>query len=478
MSKHHRYFSFLASLAVTLTSYNAYGDNQTADITPIITNGQLPYQVVIEENSFNLPSGVHSYASGIYDGKWLILAGRTNGLHNFNNDNNNFPPAYQNTTVFVIDPAAGTVYTKSLSDASSGLTQEQIDTLSVTSPQSCQDKKTLYITGGYGVDTATGLFSTKPVLTSIDMKGLIHWVVNPSTNETAVQHIKQVTDATFQVTGGFMANSNKDLTLLIYGQNFQGFYLDSSNGDYTRQVRRFTLSNSNKKLSYSLKDPIPEEPNPVLRRRDLNVVPIMHARYGTPLPAYVAFSGVFTLTEGAWTVPVQIDYWGNSTMDDPNDPATFKQGMNNYTCPFASLYSDNTKSSYVTLFGGISYGYFDNGVFTTDDELPFINQVTTITYDSNGTYAQYLMDNEYPVIPSTGSNPGNPLLFGAGATFFPAEGVPMYRNGVIKLDKLGDEPIVIGYIVGGIMSTLPNTVTGSDSASSPYIFKVTLQPTP
>jgi len=53
--------------------------------------------------------------------------------------------------------------------------------------------------------------------------------------------------------------------------------------------------------------------------------------------------------------------------------------------------------------GGISFGYFDNGVFQTDGELPFINQVTTIRIDPQGRFTQYLMDAEYPVILSTGA---------------------------------------------------------------------------
>jgi hypothetical protein len=37
---------------------------------------------------------------------------------------------------------------------------------------------------------------------------------------------------------------------------------------------------------------------------------------------------------------------------------------------------------------------------------------------------------------------------------------------------------VVGFIVGGIQSTLPNTTAESDSAASPYIFTVTLVPAP
>jgi hypothetical protein len=56
--------------------------------------------------------------------------------------------------------------------------------------------------------------------------------------------------------------------------------------------------------------------------------------------------------------------------------------------------------------------------------------------------------------------------------------LPAYKNGVLKFDKLGTNSLVVGYIVGGIQSTLPDTNQESDSAASPYIFKVTLVPTP
>ena len=101
-------------------------------------------------------------------------------------------------------------------------------------------------------------------------------------------------------------------------------------------------------------------------------------------------------------------------------------------------------------------------------------------------YSQCLMNGGYPVILSTASNPGNPLLFGAGATFIPAAGLPAYTNGVLKLDALQPaatasghhltKSVLVGYIVGGIQSTLPNTNQESDSAASPYIFSVTLTP--
>ena len=189
----------------------------------------------------------------------------------------------------------------------------------------------------------------------------------------------------------------------------------------------------------------------------------------------MAYAGVFTLSTGVWTVPVVIDDTGMPTMADPNLPTTFKQGMNHYICATASLYSKKYTNMYHLFFGGISYGFYSNGVFETDSEIPFINQVTTIQMDKNGKFSQYLMNGQYPVIKSTRTNPGNTLLFGAGAYFIP-NNILKYANGVISLDNIR-QPTVIGYIVGGIQSTLPNTNVMADSAASPYVFKVTLVPT-
>ncbi len=465
----------LSALLCPLAEAAAQSMNQTETISPILPGDELPFKVSIEQAEFTLPSGIQSYVSGIYKGKWVLLAGRTNGLHGFDNFDN-FPPLKQNTVVYVVDPKTGIVKSKSLYDPTANLTQAQIDTLSVTSSQAYQKGKYLYMTGGYGIDTASGLFSTKDTLTAIDLKGLIHWVSSPSQGETASKHIRQIRDPIFRITGGYMDRSVYDLTLLVFGQDFQGAYTPNSNGIYSKQVRRFKIRDNGSELSVKIKDSAPLLPNDFFRRRDLNIVPVMQKFYGLPLPGYVAFSGVFTEQGGAWTVPVFINYRGNPSMEDPARPSTFKQGMNNYVCPTVGMFSEDDGYMYVVMLGGISFGYFQNGVFATDPELPFINQVTTVRLNKQGLYEQFIMDAEYPVIASTGSNPGNTLLFGAAASFFPKGNLSVYRNGVIKFDRLPQRRKLVGYIVGGIMSTLPNTMTRSDSTASPYVFKVYIEP--
>jgi hypothetical protein len=447
-------------------------NNQTDTLSAISPGTDLPFRVVIERANFQLPVGLHSGVVGVYKGLWVFIAGRVNGLHGFGSDP--FPPDQQNTSIYVVDPSNGSFQSRSLSDPSSGLSQQQIDTLSVTSPEGYQVNNTFYMVGGYGVDTATGTFNTKPVLTSIYLPGIVKWVRGNSLHNGVLKNMRQLYNPLFQITGGRMFRIGA-VTNLVFGQNFSGVYSTDSNGEYSEQVRRFRIIDNGNRLDVKIENSNPHNPDPNYRRRDLNVTPVLTTIRGRPTYSLVAFSGVFTPDSGVWTVPVVIDENGNPTMADPNLPGTFKQGMNQYVSAAAGLYSRTRKNMYNLFFGGISYGYYSNGEFETDAEIPFINQVTTIKMDNNGHFTQYLMDAEYPTILSTQSNPGNTLLFGAGANFMVNQNLPHFKNKIIQLDRIR-KPTVIGYIAGGIQSTLANTNTRADSAASPYVFVVTLIP--
>lgn len=477
--------AYLALLVLTLSNWLS-ADNQTPTLSPVLTDRHLPFRVAIKKRDFELPMGVQSYIHATYDGKILLVTGRIGGLHGFTNESeDNFPIREQNTFVFVIDPVKKKTYTRSLLDPDSGLTTLQIDLLSVTAAQGYQKGKTLYITGGYGFNSATGNFDTKNALTAIDVPGLMHWVQKPYHCETAAEHIRQIFDDIFTVTGGYMNQTGDSPTLLIFGQQFDGFYTESSQDmpvyqNYTQQVRRFYINDDGTNLSITTLPPLPPSPDPNYRRRDLNVVPLIKRENNALVESFAALSGVFTPTTGIWTVPVEITANGFSSMADPDLPSTFKQGMNGYDCATFSLYSDKTDEMYVVLLGGMSYGYFEKAghflIFQTDDEVPFINQTTTIKIDCEGNYSQHLMKHgSYPYIASSTVNKGNELLFGSECEVILNEDIHKYPNEVLKLDCI-NEPTVIGHIVGGIASTMPNTNTQADSFQSKYIFEVIIEP--
>ncbi len=446
--------------------------NQTDTVSPVLVNATLPFTISIETAEFQIPGGLHSMAVAQDGPNFLFIAGRTNGLHGFSNTND-FPPSQQNTTIFVINTHTKTVFSRSLYDPLSGLNQSQIDTLSVVSPQSYQSGNTLYITGGYGVISETGDFSTKDTLTAINVPGLIRWVTHSNCTSCHVTcFIRQIFNPVFQVTGGEMFQFGQCPTLLILGQNFIGNYTTSSNGLYTQQIRRFFIIDDGKNLGVKILEST--IPDPSFRRRDLNIIPIIKTCSDKKCPAFVALSGVFTLDTGIWTVPVEVTASGIPSMADPNFESTFKQAMNNYVSAHVELLSRNS-DMYSILFGGLTFGFFKDGQFMTDSGIPFTNQITTIRRSQDGEYTQFLLPVQYPTILSTQSNPGNKLLFGTGARFIIEPNTPIFSNRVLDLSKIKCST-VIGYIVGGIQSTLPNTTSTSDSAASPFIFKVTLIP--
>ena len=382
----------------------------------------------------------------------------------------NFPASAQNDDVWVIDPVTKQSWHRSLASDST-ISAQTLAELTPANTEFSQLGDRLYMVGGYGVrGTGTG-FTTQNALTAIDLPGMIDWVMTG--NGTASSHIRQAHDPTFQVTGGDLYPLNGHMQL-VFGQNFLGGYTPATEGAYTQQIRSFDIVDNGTTLSFA--NVASTTPSANYRRRDLNVFPtVARTSGGTLTNGLVALSGVFTTTNGAWTVPVQIDSNGNPSMADPTLASTFKQGMNNYNSAKLGLFSESTNQMHEVLFGGISLTDFDRSTntFIQDKNLPFINQITSVVIDQNGNYSQHWL-GEFPQILDQS---GYQLRFGAEAQFFLADGVPTYNNGVIKLDAL-TQPTVLGYIFGGLFANAPNTqgVAGAVSGASNQIFEVVYSP--
>ncbi|MDP1880876.1 MAG: hypothetical protein Q8K60_08045 [Parachlamydiaceae bacterium] len=484
----HLLFYQLVLFLTFITSSHCYSANQTPTFSPILPGTELPFKVEIRRG-FKLPFGIQSYASAKIDGKILIIGGRINGLHGFNNDPLNFPPNQQNYFAIVIDVIPQKVYYRSWFDSPSGLNIDQIQSLSVTSPQFYQDLpkcpchrakpvETLYMTGGYGYRTAAQNFTTFPFLTAIDIEGLMHWVIEPDADETAAQYIRQYNDPMLAVTGGFMdqIGDKENPTLLCLGQDFEGPYFFGNNAQfYTEQIRKFFILDNGVDLWVDFLEVAPFYRNPTFRRRDLNICRVIRPTRRGRRHELVAFGGVFTETNGVWTIPIVIQPTGAANMLDPFNPDTFKQGMQQYACANFGLYSRSTGDMYNILMGGITAEYLTLNGFVEDTEFPFTDQVTAIKSNRRNEFTQYFLSATYPMIRSTGPNQGNPLLFGAGAQFFTVEGIRKYAKNVIRLDRIKEKTLV-GHIIGGIQSSLMNTNTQADSAASPYVFQVFVEP--
>jgi len=453
-----------AAIAALLFASTAWADNQTSTLSPVQTSG-LPYTIslqVADMGAATLPT-LQSYAFGSYQDQWIFMAGRTNGLHNFTSDGLvNFPPASQNRDIWIIDPVTRQTWTRALSDSDLSTTAQ--NALSATATQYVQRDNTLYVAGGYLY--ANNNFTTYDTLTAVDLAGVVDWVKNSGSATPLSSSVRQTSDATLKVTGGDMELVN-GRAHLVFGQDFEGPYTTGANGTYTQQIRSFDIIDNGTTLSIA--NITATTPDGDYRRRDLNVVPL--AQTGPDGPALVALSGVFTTTDGVWTVPVEIAADGTPTMADPDLPETFKQAMNNYSSAPILMYSASRGENHIILPGGLSLQTDQDGTFVTDNEVPFTNQGTTVVRDLDGHYVQFYLGEVYPDVIDAVT--GDPLLFGAGAKFLLNPDLALI-DGAIDMDLLTGETL-LGWVFGGITAEIPNF---GPSRGSNILFEVMYTPVP
>lgn len=446
-------------------------------LDPPVTGGTLPYEIHLREVSLApapMPT-LHSVAAGKWQGLWVLLAGRTAGLHGMTG-NNAFDPQFENRSVWVIDPDSRQSWSKTLAEGNpaSGLSADAVDSLSSVNSQFHQQGDTLVVVGGYGFKRSAADHKTYDTLTFVDLPGLVGWVKEPAGAETsrAADHIRQIRNAYFQVTGGSLERLHGEYQLVM-GQNYDGRYRPQFNGVYTRQVRRFQVVEGPGGWTVPVESMLPTPPQDAYRRRDLNVSTIIEAgdRPGEYRERAVVHSGVFTPTNGVWTVPVVIAPGGVVTMDDPAAPDTLRQGFQVYHCAKVGMYHRATREMHVVTFGGITVleHQADTGGFTRDDRAPFTNQCGVVVRRDDGSFRQYFLTTRFPLITTPD---GKELRFGTNAEFFPAPGTPMMNSKVVDLAAIRGET-VIGHVFGGIVADAGN---GGNTGASGRVFEVRLRP--
>ena len=172
----------------------AFAQHQTA-LDPPLVGGTLPYSITLREISLApapIPT-LHSVAAGKWDGLWVLLAGRTAGLHGLTGQNA-FDPQYENRSVWVIDPVNRLSWSKSLMETNpaSGLAADVVDSLSSVNTQFHQTGDRLVVVGGYGYKRSVADHKTYDTITFIDLPGLVDWVKQAAGSETsrAADHIR------------------------------------------------------------------------------------------------------------------------------------------------------------------------------------------------------------------------------------------------------------------------------------------------
>jgi hypothetical protein len=174
---------------------------------------KTPFNIHIEPMNLNGIGGLQSYAFAQYDGKWILIGGRLDGLHR-RQPFAAFDVAGNNNQILVVDPASQQKWSAPLSSLSISM-QEQ---LSSTNMEFFQDGDHLYIVGGYGYSGTHANHITFPYLTAVSVSDLVNAVINKAPFSA---YFRQITDTIFAVTGGYL-NKIYDKFYLTGGHEFSG----------------------------------------------------------------------------------------------------------------------------------------------------------------------------------------------------------------------------------------------------------------
>jgi hypothetical protein len=416
----------------------------------VVSKAQTSFAYTVEINPISVPDlpGIHSYAYAQYEGKWLVIGGRRDGLH-ARQPFNAFPASSNNTEAFVIDVNTQQFWSASLSQ----LPQSIFEQLQATNTNFHQVGDTLYVIGGYAYSSSANDHITFPNLTTILVSETIDAIINQAPLSS---NFKQLVDYNFAVTGGQLGMLDNTF-YLVGGHQFDGNYNPMGNPTYVQtysnQIRMFTVDNSGSQLSYDNYEVITDPVH--LHRRDFNLLPQIFAD-GTN--GFTISSGVFQINEDLpYLYPVNI------TADGHTPNTAFNQYLSNYHCAHAGFYDANENEMHNLFFGGMSQYYYQNGNLIQDDLVPFVNTVSRLSRDADGN----LFEFQLPV-----QMPG---LKGASAEFIPNTNLPILNSGIIILSEIVADTFVVGHVLGGISSNTLNPFSvnqTSTTSASPTIYEI------
>lgn len=416
----------------------------------IQAQNNFPYDVVLTPISVAGLPGLHSYAFGQHNGKWLIIGGRKDGMH-ARQPFNAFPGSQNNTTIYVVDSATQQTWNASLNGLPTGLKEQ----LQSTNMNFHQDGNALFIIGGYSYTASVDDHITHDKLTAVDVSGLINAIVNGTTISS---YFKQISSPIFANTGGHLGKIGNEF-YLVGGQRFDGRYNPMNNPTFTQTyanaIQKFEIDNTGTQLLTSNHTAWIDAVH--LHRRDYNLLAQV---FPDGELGYTISSGVFQISADLpFLYPVDIK--ANGYFPQTN----FNQYLSNYHSGTASLYDATNNNMHNLFFGGMSQYYYNNGTLIQDNTVPFVKTISRTTRTADGTLTEYKLPIEMP------------NLKGAGAEFIPNENLPHYINGVLKLSEITDTEFVIGHLFGGIQSPINSPFTTNQTnvtSADPTVYEVKL----
>lgn len=413
---------------------------------------QQEFSIEIEALEISIAPSVHSYSWGkTSDGKWLIIGGRIDGLHQ-RQPFAAFLASANNTDAFLIDPISKQVWTKDLSSLSSALYEQ----LQSTNQQFFQRENNLYITGGYGYSAFLNDHITYPNLIAIHVDNLANAIIN---NTSIASSFRQITNDKMAVTGGQIGYLDS-VFYLCGGQLFEGRYnpMGPDHGPgfiqaYTNEIRKFKIKDDG--TTMTIQNYAASNDATHLHRRDYNMSPQI---FPNNKRGFTMFSGVFNANDLPFLNTVDITDSGFTVNN------VFNQYLNNYHSAKIPIYDASSETMHTVFFGGISqYTLNEQGDLVQDDNVPFVKTISMVSRNQNGGMIESKFALEMP------------SFLGAGAEFIPISDESIYIDKeILDLNKI-TEKTLIGFIYGGINSAAENIFfsnSGTQSNASAQIFKV------
>ena len=423
-----------------------------ADLSAQKLQDQIPFSIRLEKMEIPGLPALQSFVIGEWNGKWLLLAGRNDGLHR-RQPWASFDEEGQNKYIYVVDPLMNKVWKQTLEH----LPLKVAEQFQSTNIGFYQDKDKLIITGGYGYSRSADDHITFPNLSVIHLEQMIDAVINGLPLAATVFQVK---DERMAITGGRLAKIG-DTMILAGGQRFDGRYNphgpDHGPGfiqQYSNEIRKFTLQYENNIPVVKYYSAINDSIN--LHRRDYNLVPQVFSdnEFG-----YTMYSGVFQYNAD---LPFTnfVDIKGGSYQVNNG----FHQQFSHYHSAVLPLYDRELGNMYSIFFGGIAQYYPDaKGKIHDDADVPFTKTISVVRRNKNTTIETFL-----PV-----QMPG---YLGAGAEFIFASGISQAGgNGIADMNNVPGNETLIGYIIRGINSSDQNIFwdnNGKESKDSSAVFKV------
>lgn len=445
------YTSYAALLSVGLT-FQACAQVAKKPQVETVNSVGSGYAISLEPIAVPGFTGLHSFAGANVDGKWVLIGGRTDGLHR-RQPFASFAASGNNTNIVVIDPESKQSWSAAISELPPALNEQ----LQSTNMQSIQRDKMLYLIGGYGYSKTAGNHVTHNKLTAVKVDCLIA-AVQKGSSMTAC--FRQISDPAFAVTGGQIGRIGENY-YLIGGQKFDGRYnpMGPDHGpgfsqQYSEQIRKFRINDDQAALSISKVEITTDKEN--LHRRDFNMLPQIFPNNEV---GFTVFSGVFQPTAN-----IPFTNTVNVVSDKIKVESSFTQYLNHYHSAKVALYDATTQRMSSIFFGGISQYEESAGVLTKNDDVPFTKVIGNVTRDKDGKMTETKI----------GEMPG---FLGASAEFFIDPKIPMYDSDIVKLNEIKGDRVLLGHIVGGISSTSKSVFFSngaSESEASKIIFRVWL----